>query len=284
MMVVVGLLAVIILGLMAMFSQTQRAFRLGMTQTDVLEGGRVATDMIVRELEQVTPSYLPEGHLNSVGHLNSTNFFVTNSPAYVPLLQWALPGSTVPRENLFDDVFFITHENQTWTGIGYFVRNNGAYLAGREPVGTLYRVQVSATDRQFRQNLNSFCLINAYFNGSSSVSRILDGVVHFRIRAYDTNGNWITPTNMNVSLNVRMNYCSWAGIRTPDEVNYFFSSNAVPACVELELGILEQSALDRYKSIPAPAARLQFLINQTSRVHLFRQRVAIRNVDPLAYR
>src|SRR6185436_10353272 len=54
-MVVVVLLSVIILGLMAMFNQTQRAFKLGMNQTDVLEAGRVGTDLIVREMEQLTP-------------------------------------------------------------------------------------------------------------------------------------------------------------------------------------------------------------------------------------
>src|SRR5436190_20124464 len=56
--VVMALLTVIILGLMATFSQVQRAFRLGMTQTDVLESGRLATDMISRELSQVAPSYV----------------------------------------------------------------------------------------------------------------------------------------------------------------------------------------------------------------------------------
>ena len=54
--VVVGLLSIIILGLVAMFSQTQRAFRLGLTQVDVLESGRAVTDMMTRELSQMTPS------------------------------------------------------------------------------------------------------------------------------------------------------------------------------------------------------------------------------------
>jgi hypothetical protein len=72
-----------------------------------------------------------------------------------------------------------------------------------------------------------------------------------------------------------------------NEVNYVFSSNAVPAYVELELGILESQALERYKSIPdVNNAPLNFLqnSNQTARVHLFRQRIPIRNVDPSAYR
>ena len=38
------------------FDQTQKAFRAGMAQTDQMEGGRMFSDMIQRELEQVTPS------------------------------------------------------------------------------------------------------------------------------------------------------------------------------------------------------------------------------------
>src|SRR5947207_12610645 len=45
-MVTVSLLTFIILGLLLMFNQTQRAFRTGMTQTDVLEAGRATMDML----------------------------------------------------------------------------------------------------------------------------------------------------------------------------------------------------------------------------------------------
>src|SRR5204863_4219055 len=64
-MVAVALMSFIILGLLAMFTQTQRAFRASMTQTDVLESGRIATDMIVRELAQISASDRPY----------TTNFF-----------------------------------------------------------------------------------------------------------------------------------------------------------------------------------------------------------------
>jgi hypothetical protein len=73
----------------------------------------------------------------------------------------------------------------------------------------------------------------------------------------------------------------------PGEVGrYTFCSNAVPAAVELELGLLEQYAWDRYNSIGNAAARRAYLQREeiTSRVHLFRQRVSVRNVDPSAYR
>jgi hypothetical protein len=57
--------------------------------------------------------------------------------------------------------------------------------------------------------------------------------------------------------------------------------------VELQLGMLEQHTLDRYNSIGTPAARLNYLQSTdydiSSRVHLFRQRVQMRSVNPLAY-
>ncbi len=59
----------------------------------------------------------------------------------------------------------------------------------------------------------------------------------------------------------------------------------MPAAVEMELGLLEQYTWERYNSIGDPAARLAYLQREdiSSRVHLFRQRIPIRNVDPLAY-
>ena len=72
----------------------------------------------------------------------------------------------------------------------------------------------------------------------------------------------------------------------PDNLgSLYLWSNAVPAAVELEFGLLEQSAWERYNSIGNPTARLAYLQRDEigSRVHLFRQRIPVRNVDPLAY-
>ncbi len=57
--VAVGLMSLIVLGLLVMFQQTQRAFTGSMTQVDMLEGARATTDLIERELEQMTPSQTP---------------------------------------------------------------------------------------------------------------------------------------------------------------------------------------------------------------------------------
>jgi hypothetical protein len=119
-MVVMGLLTVIILGLLLMFNQTQRAFRTGMTQVDVLENGRTITEMLARELSQMTPqSYARTS--------NTLNFYVV-LPNYAPLLQPLPGGNGERRTNLLEELFFTRRENHDgadgWTGTGYFVRTN----------------------------------------------------------------------------------------------------------------------------------------------------------------
>jgi hypothetical protein len=304
-----GLLTIIILGLMAMFNQTQRAFRLGMTQTDVLESGRIATDMLVRELEQISPSDLSGANFNSVNFysalidagINPTfagyNLvpapYYANPTVYTPFVQ-PLPGGNQARANVLEDLFFLIRQNQTWTGIGYFVRTNAAFTGGWEPVGTLYRFETNASVMQFPYPAtvqNSFfygfktvALLGAVPPPGVRVSKILDGVVHFRVRAYDINGIWINPNSFNnASTNVVFNSTLASSLNPPYEANYYFYSNAVPAFVEVEIGILEPQILEKYRSIPVYAEQLNYLTHQAGHVHVFRQRIAIRNVDQSAY-
>ena len=53
-MVAVSLLSFIIVGLLAMFFQVQRAFRAGTAQADIMEGGRATMGLIVRDLQEMT--------------------------------------------------------------------------------------------------------------------------------------------------------------------------------------------------------------------------------------
>ena len=259
--IVVALLSVIILGLMAMFGQTQRAFRLGMAQTDVLEAGRAATDLLARELQQIRPSYVKQ----------TANFYAW-LPPFVPLLQ-DLPGSAVKRTNLIEDLFFLTCENQRWTAIGYRV---GTPDGG---VGTLYRYMAPGLHPA---DLSAQLAI---FNNTplTNLSRVAEGEVHFRVRAFDTNGNWITADLTN-NFNYAKSDIRMSTTVAPGEVGqYIFRSNAVPAAVEIELGFLEARTLERANSIADVIARRTYLERQAGRVHLFRQRIPIETVDVKAY-
>ena len=74
----------------------------------------------------------------------------------------------------------------------------------------------------------------------------------------------------------------WPETYLPGQVNCYFFSNAVPAYVELELGVIEPNIFERYKSLSGVPADT-YLSNHVANVHLFRQRVPIRNVDFAAY-
>ena len=73
-MVAVGLLAFIIVGLLAMFYQTQRAFRSSATQTDVLEAGRAAMQIIRQDLQD----------MHAAGHPFVTNFLMVFPENFKP--------------------------------------------------------------------------------------------------------------------------------------------------------------------------------------------------------
>jgi prepilin-type N-terminal cleavage/methylation domain-containing protein len=302
--VVVALLSVIVLGLMAMFNQTQRAFRLGMSQTDVLQSGRMATELITREIGQTTLSYVDRTNIFDAVTNQTPNF----DSQVVNFTLQSLPGSAAFRTNIMDDVFFLVRENQTWKGIGYFVRTNRAddpdLPGGVGPAGTLYRFETNDTVAQFQANpgglFSGFNFARRWpFNAATNgVSKVVEGVVHFRIRPFDTSG-WMIPNNPSYSTNwpysltnlpalvssnlfIDFNYQYYPAI-SGEYGLYSFFSNAVPAAVEMELGVLEQQVYDQYKSIPILSAQQAFLTNQAPHVHLFRQHIPIRTVDPTAY-
>ena len=306
--ITVALLAIMTVGLFAVFGQVQRAFRSGMAQSDRLEAGRAVTELLPREFEQIIPSGAP--------YPNGVNFYARVLDSK-PLTQ-SLPGTSIMRTNLLQDCFILLRQNQTWVGIGYCVRTSDAnghlYLpetgsgSGQMGVGSLYRY--SATLNVLRSDglpadpsqLFSNFVTYAAQPGSTLISnRICDGVVHFYLGTYATNGFPIvfgTRSGTNVAwfrpdaFSVNPFYITVRDALTVPNYSYpgnlaalYFLSNAVPASVELQLGILEQPSFERYNSIGAPAARLAYLQREeiSGRVHLFRQRIPIRNVDPSAY-
>ncbi len=296
--VTIALLTFIILGLYATFDQVQRAFRTSMSQSDLLVAGRAVTEMLPRELEQITPCGYP--------YPNGVNFYA-QIPFATPLTQ-PLPGTTILRTNLLEDCFLLLRQNQNWVGIGYCVRTNDSTgrlwlpvtTPGNPPqmgVGSLYRYTAILPAVYYNPNVPTdprngltqdpsqlyLAFVNACVSGSpESVNisnRICDGVIHFRFRAFDTNGFLITA-NLRSATDIRRSTIA------PNEVGlYKFCSNAVPAAVEMELGILNQYTWERYNSIGDPTARANYLQREdiSSRIYLFRQRVSVRNVDPLAY-
>jgi Tfp pilus assembly protein PilW len=311
-MITVGLLSLIILGLMTMFNQTQRAFRTSMTQSDVLESGRAAMDMVAREVAQMTPCGAPDV-LNNGAILRATNFFsepspsFENVPGYFPLEQGlpAMPNNVL-RTNTIQRFFFLTRVNQDWVGTGYDVLPENP----ADPlVGTLYRFTATnrvrsgliTLSRAFQAAARVAALDSANGRPVTNLSRIADGVVHLRVRTYANNG-FLLITNSFRGTNAyarapygpytnMLNAIACANSIHPDQSATYFMNSSAPAYVDVELGILEPQVLQRFRSIPVSAAdtranpspQRQYLSNHVAQVHLFHQRVAIPNVDTTVY-
>jgi hypothetical protein len=280
--VVMVLMTLIIMSLMMVFNATQTAFRASLTQADVLEGGRSAMGLIKSDLEVMTPSFGTNG-----GAVNFSTEVVTtgtNTPLLQPLI--GSSSATTLRTNLLENIFILTRQNLTWTGVGYLVDNNSTnYL------NPLYRFSMSTNV----QAADPAVLYNAFLNNlpapgfpisptNSCMSHLMDGVVDLRVRAYDSGGMWMTngygfgqPV---IVTNVWFSPPEWG------EVGFTMFSNTLPASVEINLGVLEDRAIQRALSLPnVPPAWSQsnYLAQQAGKMHVFRQRVWIRNVDPSAY-
>ena len=270
---VVALLSLIILGLVAMFTQTQRAYKFGSAQVDVLEGGRAVTDMMTRELSQMAPSRA--SNCGQFLRRDSRSQFVPSSRRY---------PESASRPNQSDGgMYFLTRENNVWAAIAYQVlTNHPGTAAGRDRSRRWHALAYSDNAPIRRQPWWSFdTATNAFRNTPyTKLSHVVDGVVHFKVRAYDPYGIWITNSLFTNAFAWSVNNARYA--EGEAEVYYFFN-NIVPASVELELGILEERAAERARSIGDPVARAEFLAHQAGKVHLFRWRVPVRNVDPTAY-
>ena len=134
------------------------------------------------------------------------------------------------------------------------------------------------------------------------MSRVADGIVDMRVRVFATNGFPIigngfescyctnaansVPSGTYFPYRAVSNTVSRFNITAPDNwIGMTFYSNAVPAYVEMELGVLDSQTYQRYKALDAsvPASLTQFLSNRVAQVHVFRQRIPIHNVNTAAY-
>ncbi len=335
--VAAALMSFIILGLVAMFSQTQRAFTQSLTDLDTLENGRAVMELLVRDLAEAAPANISR----------TVNFYVEvpqrAEPIYTPPLLQGLPpvSAVVPvggvqlRTNYLEPFYFLSRPNQmwpdrAWAEIGYYVvpdvqTTNGALGIG---IGTLYRyatTNVSSTPPLpfvFPENStnppswgNGFLSALATLRTDTSivpantpisaVTRVAEGVIHLRVRPFATNGfpimsdllpPWVGYAGFSAGVWTNNNYRQYAQpiLTAITHVNTacpewydgcWFMSNAVPAAVEIELGILESQTYQSYKALVLanPAAGRAFLSNHVAQVHIFRQRIPIHNVDPSAY-
>jgi len=252
-----GLLVVIMLGLLAMFYQTEKAFRLGLAQADILVGGRSALELILHDLEQMRASE----------YTNAANFYVD-----LPKFGTSQILSTFNNEirtNILQPFFFLTQENKAWRGVRYDFEFNEA----NGGAATLYRMEVPPTQPLSWLNdpvfICNFMGTNSYDYNTNLYGRIAEGVVHLAIRCFDKSGNLINYMHPNLPSGV---YTFASG----PFYDYSFAHTNLPAYVEVELGILEPKAIARFKATSLPNQK-PYLERQAKRVHLFKQRIPIRS-------
>jgi hypothetical protein len=265
-MVAVSVMTLIVLVLYGLFDQTQRAMRGNVSQVDVLEGGRAAMEMITRDFE----------HLQASGVRFATNLFVQLT---APQTLQTLSGEGQLRISSLEECFFLTKPGRHWEQYGYVVVPE-RLLNVQQPLGTLYRVALSNHVSNFTSN----SLSKPYIDNRNSMlaygtnvlfQRVTDGVVHFRVRVLDARGIRHSPTNV-VSTNVLMQLDPFATLAADPKYRYAFVEDALPAAVEIELGILDPQALGRLRSMPNPTMAAEYLSKQSGRLHVFHQRIPIR--------
>jgi hypothetical protein len=258
--VAVTLLAVIIAGLTMMFNETKRAFRRSANQVDVLDNGRAALGLLTQWLQEMAPSQAS----------NVINFYT--GPANLPVHYQLLPDGTNYRANVLQDLFVLTRANNHDLGISEWRAVKFAfdpYESWNLGVATLLlRTNVApASDPAL---VASPPLVRAPAT-NGGFRRVMDGVVHLRVLAYDAAGHLVTndPPSALVLTNAA----------NPGVVAYELWSNALPAYVDVELGILEPQTLAQFNVFAETSLTnaANFLRNRAGRVHLFRQRVPIRS-------
>lgn len=296
-MVAVSLMTVIVLALFGMFRQTQRALQGNVTQLDVLESGRAALELMVREVQEAVPAGL-EAQVNFKVELNRPGTLGAGAaPMFFrqPLLQTNVHFQT----NVLQEVFFLTKRAKEWTAVGYRV------VATNGPVGVLYRFAytTNAAVLPFAANNLSLLFHNTVYTNRNFFTPVADGVLHLRVQTADRIGrplnlpsiDFYYPPAQRVSLNEQglPSRALWLatsnsypydtvvrqwrdGANLPFAEDARFLSNAVPAYVDLELGVLEPQTLEQYRAFQVnPALATNFLARQAAKVHLFRQRIPI---------
>jgi|ERR1043166_71299 hypothetical protein len=252
----VSILVIIVFGLMAMFNQTQKAFRSGLTNTDVLGAGRAATEIISRDLEQAIPADLT----------NNINFYLRTNVVGNLLLPI---GGQTNRKAVLEQVYFLSRPAE-WSGTGYQVLDpNNPSSTLNLLVGTLYRYSTNSPQLVLNGFLNTFLMIQPdILLTNRALSPIIDGVVHFNLQYYDSKGREYSVVNGNLNTNTLVGRI-YAG-------DFAFLQAEIPAYLELELGILEPATTTQLRAISDPTAAAAFLNKHQEKIHFFRQQIPIR--------
>jgi hypothetical protein len=188
-------------------------------------------------------------------------------------------------------------------------------------LGTLVRYETPLTNRDYAfpstnlfsryvTNLPAIGAQGASLPAKTNFSEVAQGIVHFRVLPYDTSGQLMDYNGTNIDSTYRLvrsgplgnlKYplsnlqvantdknatnatviLGQASQSDPKAILASFRSNALPAYLELELGVLEPDALRIYNQMlkdDQPAQAKAFLEKRIAKVQIFRKRIPLRTV------
>ncbi|MBL9173904.1 MAG: prepilin-type N-terminal cleavage/methylation domain-containing protein [Verrucomicrobiales bacterium] len=296
MLIGIGILSVVVLALYALFDQTQKALRANVNQVDVSEGGRSVLDLLVRDVMRAAASGINTNYLvDRRGEIQrtvppGTNLVVIRTQGGLYGLPWEqIFGDQGRRKSALHELFYLIEPQPgRWLGAGLFV-------AGENPMdtvdglGTLWRYEDTSPvgARGVRGAEEISVLNNRFLNDSAyrtnHVSRLIDGVVFFRVTPFGPQGQPLDATlvdevDRGVS-NFPIPADTLIGPRTVAPAfpvdGTFFKNKMLPSAIEIELGILPTQLVDQYRSMDVPAVRNRFLTNNAANVLVFRQRIPL---------
>lgn len=255
--VAVTLISFIILALYQMFDKTQEQLRRAMAQVDTLENGRAIMNMMQRDLGKVTvPPY------------QSTNF-TFYSQDYLGtnglIMQYLnADGSTnTVFTNSFDRLLFLTDDQSlapnNWGAVGYHIgQRDDPSLTPTNGVGTLYRFGYNlAADGYLRLLANEFFLLQS----TQYMARIADNIVHFKVRAYPTNGFTTRVRTVPYWENTNVSVGNFV---------YSVTNKTLPSLVEVELGYVDEETAETARGFGSRDAATNYLSQIPQKVNLFR--------------
>jgi hypothetical protein len=143
--------------------------------------------------------------------------------------------------------------------------------------------------------------LHRHFAARTNANPLADGIIHLRFQAYDRRGYAMVYKDRNFGIPIpdpayqilylrrsNQRVASQPALVTTNVIlreafvstECFFLSNAAPAFLQMELGLLDPHTWERVKSMPFSAAKGQYLQRQVGAVHLFHKMVPLRNTQP----
>ncbi|MFO1459576.1 MAG: prepilin-type N-terminal cleavage/methylation domain-containing protein [Verrucomicrobiota bacterium] len=291
MLIGIGILSVVVLALYALFDQTQKALRANVNQVDVSEGGRSVLDLLVRDVMRAAASGINTNYVvDRRGDIvrtvpPGTNLVVIHTKGGLFEGPWeGVFGDQNRRKSALHELFYLIEPQPgRWLGAGLFV-------AGENPqdtvdgLGTLWRYEdTDPLGARGVKGADDISLLNNRFLNNTAyrtnhVSRLIDGVVFFRVTPFGPQGQplddtYLTETNRVVPRDVIIGSTRYDSPLKIDGT--FFKNQMLPSAIEIELGILPTQLVDQYRSMDVPAVRNRFLTNNAPNVLVFRQRIPL---------